>query len=93
MDVKSLSPACVTSVGNTYASLCARRPLLRNEYLKGKRLTKCSFVLSKDQRRRSLAVTCSSSQKLQVGSDEASSFKDCIPCFLRLSRRLSRADS
>ena len=72
MDVKSLSPACVTPVGNTYISLCTRKPLLRNEYLKGKRLTKCSsVVLGTEQRRRSLAVTCSSLQKHQVGFIEA----------------------
>ena len=72
MDVKSLSPACVTPAGNSYTSLCTRRPLLRNEYLKGKRLTKCSSVVyGTEQRRRSLAVTCSSSQKLQVSFDVA----------------------
>ena len=76
MDVKSLSPACVTPAGNTYASLCTRRPLLRNHYLNGKRLTKCSsIVLGTEQRRRTLAVSCSSSQKLEVGFDEASSSK------------------
>ena len=92
MDVKSLSPACVTPVGN--ASLCARRPLLRNEYLKGKRLTKCSSVVPcKEQRRKNLAVTCSSSQNTQVGADEASTFRNCFLGFLHLSIRSPRADT
>ena len=89
MDVKSLSSACVTPASNTYTSLCTRRPLLRNEYLKGRRLAKCSsVVLGAEQRRRSLAVSCSSSQKLEVGCDEASKSltvypKSCVSAYGR----------
>ena len=92
MDVKSLSPACVTPAGNTYTSLCTRRPLLRNQYLNGRRLTKCSsLVLGTEQRRRSLAVSCSSSQKLEVSFDEASSSwvvypKSCVSAYGRESQ-------
>ena len=67
MDTSVLTTRNLTPFGSRCGAVRLVRPQLGNAFLTGRRLTQCkSTVISKGQRKRDSAVTCSSSQKLQV---------------------------